>query len=79
MKQSGHPRNLVRVRDPLLRELCIAVDASGMTDEEIGHRAGYDKALKRMRQGYSCNLATFTCLAGAVGLEVRLTRPGEQA
>ena len=76
MKQPGHPRNLVRVRDPLLRQLCAAVEASGMTDEEICHRAGYDKALKRVRQGYSCNLTTVTCLAGAIGLELRLARSG---
>lgn len=76
MKQPGHPRTLVRVRDPLLRELCAAVEASGMTDEEIGHRAGYEHALNRVRRGYSCNLMTVRCLAGAVGLELRLARVG---
>lgn len=80
MKQQGHPRNYVRVRDPLLRELCVAIERSGMTDDEILDRSGYDRhVLRRIRSGMSCNLMTAQCLAGALGLELRLASAGEAA
>lgn len=70
----GRPRDIVRVQEPVLRELLTAVESSHLTDGEIVERAGvYPAALSKLRTGArSSRLVTIASIAGVVGLQLTL-------
>ena len=72
----GRPRDFVRAKDPIVRHLLEAVDASGHPDTAIIAKAGCnDHALHLLRTGARTGrLTTIAALAGAVGLRLKLVR-----
>lgn len=72
----GRPRDTIRAKDPVIRRLLEAVDASPMSDMAILQRAGCaGDALYRLRSGSRMGrLSTVTSIAGAVGLRLELVK-----
>lgn len=77
------PRSLIRNNEPLVRDLLLRIECSGVSDTSVVRKAGVcTRALTLLRQGKSSiSLSGFVALANAAGYNVvlrsRNTKPSE--